>query len=89
MQGDAGDCYFIGAISAVAQRSPELVRNAITELPDGNFKVRLYQPREDRAGRSRLVAVDVIVDKKVPTMKGAPPTRTVATATGPRPPRAE
>lgn len=72
MQGDAGDCYFIGAMSAVAQRSPELVRNAITELPDGNFKVRLYQPREDRAGRSRLVAVDVIVDKKVPTMKGAP-----------------
>lgn len=42
-QGPLGDCYFIAGMSAVAQRRPDLVRDAITEIAPDKVQVRLFQ----------------------------------------------
>jgi len=60
-QGHVGDCYFIAAMSAVAESNPELIRNCMKDNGDGTVSVRLY----DKDG----IGVLVTVNKSVPCYK--------------------
>jgi len=39
-QGPAGDCYFFSGTGWMARYRPQVIRQAITELPGGRFRVR-------------------------------------------------
>ena len=41
-QGQLGDCYFIAALSAIADRNPDAVRNLFIDNNDGSYTVRFY-----------------------------------------------
>ena len=41
-QGQLGDCYFIAALSAIADKNPEAVRNLFIDNGDGTYSVRYY-----------------------------------------------
>ena len=43
-QGAVGDCYFLAAAAAVAQRRPDLIKQALTPNRDGTVTVRLFRP---------------------------------------------
>lgn len=42
-QGGVGDCYFLATLASIAQQSPDLLRQAITELGDGTYAVRYHR----------------------------------------------
>jgi len=46
-QGTIGDCYFLAALSAVAQTNPELIRNAIRDNGDGTYTVTFPGARDN------------------------------------------
>ncbi|HEX4125055.1 MAG TPA: C2 family cysteine protease [Tepidisphaeraceae bacterium] len=56
-QGDIGDCYFLATLSAVAKTDPNLIKNSITELSNGDFEVAFH-----RNGQT----VDEVVDNALP-----------------------
>lgn len=41
-QGQLGDCYFIAAVSAIADRNPAAVRDLFIDNGDGTYTVRFY-----------------------------------------------
>lgn len=41
-QGLLGDCYFIAAVAAIADRNPNAVRNMFIDNGDGTYTVRFY-----------------------------------------------
>ena len=41
-QGQLGDCYFIAALSAIADKNPDAVRNLFIDNSDGTYTVRFY-----------------------------------------------
>ncbi|MFO0977565.1 MAG: C2 family cysteine protease [Planctomycetaceae bacterium] len=41
-QGMLGDCYFISALAAIADRNPNAVRNMFIDNGDGTYTVRFY-----------------------------------------------
>ena len=41
-QGQLGDCYFIAAVSAIADRNPNAVRDLFIDNGDGTYTVRFY-----------------------------------------------
>ncbi len=42
-QGSIGNCYFMAALTSIAQQQPDLLRNAISgPNPDGTYNVTLY-----------------------------------------------
>lgn len=59
-QGSVGDCYFVAALSIVADSEPEHIRKLVVDLGDGTYAVRFY-----RGGKARYVRVDG--DLYVPT----------------------
>ena len=42
-QGDLGDCYFLAALMAIANTTPELLNRNISENSDGTYNVKLYK----------------------------------------------
>ena len=42
-QGTPGDCYFMAALAAVAQRDPEFIKKNIKQNSDGTYTVTLYK----------------------------------------------
>lgn len=50
LQGRIGDCYLISALKAIVLRSPELIKDIITPLPDGKVEVRLYSIPSNEPG---------------------------------------
>jgi len=52
-QGSLGDCYFMAALSTVAQQHPEVIRNAIKDNGNGTYTVTF-----NRDGRPVQVTVD-------------------------------
>lgn len=68
-----GDCWLVSGVSAVAQKNPQLVKDAIKSNNDGTYTVRLYvrdAQREQKDPRAPLVPVYVKVNDKVPLMDG-------------------
>ena len=53
-QGQTGDCWYLATLAAVAQTQPEVIRQAITELGDGTFAVRL----KSTGGTDQFIRVD-------------------------------
>ncbi len=41
-QGQLGDCYFIAALGAIADRTPTAIQNMFVDNGDGTFTVRFY-----------------------------------------------
>lgn len=61
-QGQLGDCYFIAALSAIADSSPDVVRNLFIDNSDGTYSVRFYA----QAGQADYVTVN----RRLPTNSG-------------------
>ena len=57
-QGWLSDCYLAAALSAVAQRDPGAIKDAITEQGGDVFKVRFYDVEWDGTKSARSVEVD-------------------------------
>ena len=62
VQGSIGDCYLVGALSAVAQANPETIKNAIKENADGTYTVRFYEKQPSGA----MKPVDITIDGDLP-----------------------
>jgi|APLak6261679142_1056127.scaffolds.fasta_scaffold00246_3 hypothetical protein len=62
VQGSIGDCYLVGALSAVAQATPDAIKNAIKENGDGTYTVRFY---EKQAG-GFMKPVNITIDGDLP-----------------------
>ncbi len=41
-QGALGDCYFIAAVAAIADKTPDAIRNMFIDNGDGTYTVRFY-----------------------------------------------
>jgi Ca2+-binding RTX toxin-like protein len=41
-QGAVGDCYFVAALSAVADTNPDLIRQTVVDLGDGTYAVNFH-----------------------------------------------
>ena len=70
-QGQAGDCYFLASIAAVANKHPDLIRNAIHPNGDGTYTVTFHQASwvEDKAKGTwsqHFKPVKVTVDGELP-----------------------
>jgi hypothetical protein len=65
LQGLLGDCYLIAALIGLAQKCPDIIRNAIKEIKKGDkvtYEVTLYflDPKD----KKKLVAKKVSIDNK-------------------------
>ncbi|HEY3452567.1 MAG TPA: C2 family cysteine protease [Myxococcales bacterium] len=58
MQGQIGDCYFVGAISAVAYQDPKAIENAIKDNGDGTYTARFFSKGVDGKMKPNYVRVD-------------------------------
>jgi hypothetical protein len=47
-QGRVGDCWFLCALSGVAEDNPERIKNMVVGLGDGTFAVRFFRGGEER-----------------------------------------
>ena len=56
-QGRLGNCYFLAALSAVAQSNPEAIRNLIKDNGDGSYDVTLYAKDEKLAFQPTIITV--------------------------------
>jgi len=68
-----GDCWLVSGVSAVAQKNPKLVEDAIRSNNDGTYTVRLFvrdTQREKTDPQAPLVPVYVKVNNKLPLMNG-------------------
>ncbi|QOV90728.1 C2 family cysteine protease [Humisphaera borealis] len=62
-QGDVGDCYFVGGLSATAKVNANRIRQSVVDLGDGTYAVRFF-----RSG----VASYYRVDGDLPAVNGTP-----------------
>lgn len=71
-QGTLGSCFFLAPAAAVAQRRPDLIRRAFTELPDGTVEVRLFEhgPRDRATGKPTFTPTTVRITRDVPSLGG-------------------
>jgi hypothetical protein len=46
-QGSVGDCYYLAALSSLAQQDPMILRQMVTSLGDGTFAVRFYSGSQE------------------------------------------
>jgi Ca2+-binding RTX toxin-like protein len=44
-QGSLGDCYFVGALAAIALKSPTAIENLFVDNGDGTFAVRFFNKK--------------------------------------------
>jgi LysM repeat protein len=58
IQGQAGDCYLLVALSALAEERPEVIERAITQNADGSYTVQFYDRKFVPKGQ------DVVVEYK-------------------------
>lgn len=65
VQGQLGDCYFLGSMSAVAHVRPEVLQNMIRQNEDGSYTVTFQDRGEDYS--QPPVPVEVRVTADVPT----------------------
>jgi hypothetical protein len=66
-QGALGDCYFIASMAAVANASPQTIKDAIKYNPEKEtYTVRFYE--EDWSGKKKPVYIEV--DSYLPTVAG-------------------
>jgi hypothetical protein len=63
-QGQIGDCYFLSTLSAVAKTDPNLIRQSVTELSNGDFQVAFH---------SNGQTVDEVVDDKLAVASNGQP----------------
>lgn len=56
-QGQIGDCYFMSAISAVAQANPEAIRKLIKDNGDGTYDVTLYAKKDKLSLTPQVVKI--------------------------------
>jgi Ca2+-binding RTX toxin-like protein len=54
-QGQVGDCWYLASLSAIAKVAPEQLRQAVTDLGDGTYAVRFFNPSN---GAAQYVRVD-------------------------------
>jgi hypothetical protein len=64
-QGQLGDCYFIAALSAIADKNADAVRNMFIDNGDGTYTVRFYAGAGVSVGSG--TADYVTVNRKLPT----------------------
>jgi hypothetical protein len=43
-EGTVGDCYFMATLAALADTNPDFIRRTVTDLNDGTYDVRFFQP---------------------------------------------
>jgi hypothetical protein len=43
-EGLVGDCYFMATLAALADANPDFIRRTVTDLNDGTYDVRFFQP---------------------------------------------
>jgi hypothetical protein len=43
-QRGGGDCYFLSMLAALADAHPDYIKNTVTDLSDGTYVVRFFQP---------------------------------------------
>ena len=60
LQGGLGDCYLIGTIATIVERSPDFIKKMMEEKEDGTVNVRLY----DAEGNKVYVNVKKTVPKE-------------------------
>ena len=46
-QGSVGDCYYLAALSSMADTDPNIVRQMVTSLGDGTYAVRFYRNSQE------------------------------------------
>ena len=47
-QGGGGDCYLLSTLAALADADPDFMKNTVTNLPDGTYVVRFFQPNSEK-----------------------------------------
>jgi calpain family cysteine protease len=62
VQGKLGDCYFLSSVASLAQRHPEVLRDAIHANPDGTFDVRFFRIQKN----GPPTEIHVMVDDEIP-----------------------
>ena len=72
-QGYLGDCYMISALSTLATRFPEKIRDNMVDNGDGTVTVRFFQKNlnENSGKMEGYIPVLVTVDKKFPLARGS------------------
>jgi len=69
-QGQAGDCYFLSSLAAVARKRPDMIRSMIRQNPDGTYSVDFYRKRI--FGNPKYVKETVTVDNQFPVNQHGP-----------------
>jgi LysM repeat protein len=68
-QGQAGDCYFLSALSGLAKTHPEVIQNAIKQNADGSYTATFYQidykPKDPKNPDGEYVPVSKPVHVKI------------------------
>ncbi len=67
IQGSIGDCYLVGALSAVAKANPQAIKDAIKDNGDGTYNVRFYE----KGNSGTMKPVTIKVDGDMPTSFGS------------------
>jgi hypothetical protein len=67
-QGGIGDCFFLSSLAAVAQRKPDVIKNAVKDNGNGTYTVNFKERQKDGSVKD----VPVTVDGKIP-MDGSHP----------------
>jgi hypothetical protein len=49
-QGDAGDCYFLAALMAVARRNPDAIKNMIRDNGNGTYSATFFSKYDGKPG---------------------------------------
>jgi hypothetical protein len=62
VQGSIGDCYMVGAFSAVAKANPDAIKNAIKENADGTYTVRFFE----KSSYGAMKPVQITIDGDLP-----------------------
>ncbi len=78
-QGQAGDCYFLAAISGLAKSHPEVIQNALKDNGDGSFTATFYESEygpvdpKDLNGEwvEKFTPVKVKIDGDIPQEYGS------------------
>jgi len=67
IQGQIANCYMVSAFAAVAEQSPDVIKNAFTDNGDGTYTVHLFNvsPEGDKTKN------DVVIDGQLPLSYGS------------------